>query len=182
MRITATRPDFDKINWEELNIEDELVLDKLNDIKSILSKPAQINSYMLELYQIGLKQKTIGKIFGVSESTVSLRLAGKVGVTEGIAKKKQNQLTQYIQAQELKSECPHSEYLEETLIRFRISPRKTEDIIFLYTETYPTYDNPEAFFELLRANRVSEKKAKLIMQRFFLDDVIPDALNTQGLI
>jgi hypothetical protein len=178
MRVGATKPEFDKVDWESLGIEDESVL---INIKAVLDKPAQINSYMLELYQLGLKQKDIGEIFGVSESTVSLRIAGKVGTGEGAARKPKDQMRQYIQIQELKDICPHSEHLEETLLRFRISPRKTQDILFLYTDTYPSYDKPESFYELLRANRVSEKKAKLIMQRFFLEDIIPDGINMQTL-
>lgn len=174
MRISATKPEFDKIDWRSLGIDDESVL---ANVKAILDKPAQINSYMLELYQLGLKQKQIGDIFGVSESTVSLRLAGKVGHGEGIAKKSKDQMKQYIQTQEAKNVCPHSEHLEETLLRFRISPRKTQDIVFVYTDSYPVYDKFKPFFELLRANRVSEKKAKLIMQRFFLQDVIPDSID-----
>jgi len=174
MRLSATKPDFNQIDWETLGIEDESVLD---NIKAILGKPAQVNSYMLELYQLGLKQKQIGAIFGVSESAVSLRLAGKSGSGEGVARKPQDQMQQYIQVQEAKESCPHSEYLEQTLLRFRISPRKMQDVVFLYTESYPTYDNPAMFFELLRANRVSEKKTKLIMQRFFLVDIIPDNID-----
>lgn len=174
MRISARKPEFDKINWSSLGVDDESVL---ANIKAILDKPAQINSYMIELRGIGLTQKQVGAIFGVSDSTVSLRTAGKVGAGEGIAKKSKDQMLQYIQTQEAKDICPHSEHLEETLLRFRISPRKTQDIVFLYTDSYPVYDKAGAFFELLRANRVSEKKAKLIMQRFFLQDVIPDGIN-----
>ena len=174
MRISATKPEFDKIDWKTLGVEDE---NTLKDIKDILSKPAQVNSYMVQLYQVGLTMKQIGKVFGVTESAVSLRIAGKSGSSEGIARKRTDKLKQYIQVQEAKSECPHSEYLEETLLRFRISPRKTQDIVFLYIDAYPTYDQPESLFELLRANRVSEKKSKLIMQRFFLLDIIPDNID-----
>ncbi len=106
MRIAATKPDFNKIDWASLGVEDESTL---ANIKTILEKPAQINSIMLELYQAGLMQKTIGKIFGVTESTVSLRLAGKVGVSEGVAKKSRDQLEDYVQIQEAKEGCPHLE-------------------------------------------------------------------------
>jgi hypothetical protein len=177
MRISATKPDFDKVDWDSLGIEDE---NTLKDIRSVLEKPAQINSYMLELYQLGLKQKQIGKIFGCSESAVSLRLAGKSGSGEGVARKNVDQLETYIQSKEAREECPHSEFLEDTLLKFRISPRKTQDIVSLYTESFPLYDKPKDFLDLLRANRVSEKKAFLIMKRFYMEDIIPDSIDLEN--
>lgn len=176
MRISATKPNFNDIDWDKLALEDEKVLEELENISIILEKKAQVNSIMRELYELGLKQKTIGKVFGVGDSSVSYRLKNKVGSHEGIARKPHDITSKYIQVREAQEACPHSEFLEETLLRFRISPRKTQDILLLYVETYPIYDGPKKFYQLLRANRISEKKAKLIISRFFLEDLIPDSI------
>jgi hypothetical protein len=176
MRISSTRPKFESINWEELALESSDVdLTRLNEYKDALAIEGTTNAIIEALYKAGMKQKTIGKLFGVSIGTISLRLRNLTGAKERIPRTDEQVILQIEELKDKIGACPHSEYLEDTLAKFQVSPRKIRDILFIYVDTYPEYDEEAQFFELLRANRVSDKKAQLIVNRFFLKSMISPA-------
>ena len=157
------KPDIDEFDWEAHKIDSAWK----GIVQKILSNDKRINEWLHELRTAGMLQKDMAKLFGVSRSNISQRLKGELGVLDVAYVEKQRRKKVLQEKREQWTNLPYSDYLGKLLELHGVQKTSAQRIMDLYTEFTITYENPQNFFDLLRAQKVPSAKAKLITGQFF---------------
>jgi len=164
MRLSKKKIDPNLIDWDEIGVNDD---EKIEQLKQILVEPIPLRDKFLKLIEAGLRQKQIAKIYGVSESTISLRVSGKVGkydITDVLGNYP-DQLPAVLN--KIRRRMPRSDYLIELLQLHGLSSKKISKILYHYSASPDIYDNRIGLRRLLKAFRTSDEKCDLIINQFY---------------
>jgi len=164
MKLRDKKIDPDAIDWAKYEITDD---EKILKLKQIILGDLNLNFKFSELAKLGLKQKYIAEIYGVSPSTVSLRKDGKVGKydTKDVLGNYSGALTE--EFKKARKRMPHSDFLIELLELHGISQKKIAKIVYYYTMSPEIYDNRVGFRKLLRAFDIKADKVDMIVSQMY---------------
>lgn len=156
-------PNMDTVDLEKFGIDEAW----RPILKKVFSKSITINEKLHEMKSKGFQQNWMSKLLGVSEGAISQRLSGTVGRLDVAEVDRIERHKKMKDKREIQKILPYTDYLLKLLRLNGVQKTKEQRVMDLYAEYPSIFDNEQNFYDLLRSQKVSKVKAKLITGLFF---------------